>query len=130
MEGMRGGGPSAMQPKSSFLLPGHFDFSSGWRLLLGDDVHSHQMKCLTDGEPLPPTACTPGSSLGLMLRPSHETSRPDRVRGAGGWFPGEVRAGPACEVDGDSTTRQAAWGLGAAACGQLLPGLGSPRQGG
>ena len=119
-----------MQPKSSFLLPGHFDFSSGWRLLLGDDVHSHQMKCLTDGEPRPPTACTPRSSLGLMLRPSHETCRPGRVRGAGGWFPGEVRAGPACEVDGDPTTRRAAWGLGAAAYGQLLPGLGSPRQGG
>lgn len=58
-----------MQPNSSFLLPGHFDFSSGWRLLLGDDVHSHQMKCLT-GQGVRPSR---PSAPPVILRPHLET---------------------------------------------------------
>ena len=71
-----------MQPKSSFILPGHFDFSSGWRLLLGDDVHSHQMKCLIDRGALPPDHLHPQ----VILRPHPET------------FPGNVltRQGKGC----------------------------------
>lgn len=58
-----------MQPKSSFLLPGHFDFSSVWSLPLGDDVHSHQMKCLTDRGAPPPDRLHPQ----VILRPHPET---------------------------------------------------------